>query len=969
MNRSGILLLLFAAFSMLGAHAHSADQRMNVLFIVADDLRPELGCYDKPHIHSPRIDELAARGMVFKRAYCQAAVCRASRVSLLTGLRPDSTEIWTNGSKHKHFRDHLSDIATLPQQFMDHGYQSLAFGKIYHGAFAVRNRWNDNDSWSVPGWLPDPRYYYTDEGVRIAREVFARKTKAKGPQIDNWTKSFVLGLSHEAPDVDDDVLQDGQIAARGIEALRTIKDKPFFLALGFLKPHLPFIAPKKYWDLYPPDKVKVASNLFAPQDAPRFASTAWGHPRTYTDFPNKGEPSDELVRELTRGYAACVSFVDAQVGRVLDELDRLGLRDNTIVVLWGDHGWHLGENHIWGKATNFELSTRAPLIMFDPRVKSAGGKTNALVEFVDVYPTLCELAGLPLPKHLEGTSFAPLLSHPDRAWKNAAFSQYPSGSHLGHSMRTDRYRFTRWTRNQKLGGLELYDHLSDPQENINIANDPENAKLVTQLTAQLNAGWRASLPPKPTRTLTQTRTPALKPVHTPARRSDELADTVRQCKKYLQSDDAGERKLLAGKLASHDDRWRSVLAALRPPTKLDGKPGYYREEHFSDAELRKKHPDDLIYYIVPKSYRPERATGLVIFMHGGGKGSPRNSPARYMQPEDPSEAYIGDIFEQTGLIGVAPSAPWNPNNHSRWTLPETDDYIADVITESATRFHIDPDRVILWGHSMGGFGGFQQVQRQPDRFAAVIASAGSWSLANWPVIRGTTFCIVHGTRDAEPGVRDRHTDIQFARQAHQLLSGLQIHHVYKEHPGPHPVVHAKKPVLEFLQNHSELKRERFPPQVAVASPVGFRANAAYKKSHSHWLSLDEAFEDSELEYDTLDIPGRGYKNDSPVDDWNGWMLTHQREKRPGAMVEAVNLGNNRFDIRTTGVAQFTLWLHPNMVNFNEPIHVTINGEPRTQQRLKPSLAILLDSFARRKDWNLTYPARWTIRVPAAEKSD
>jgi len=248
--------------------------------------------------------------------------------------------------------------------------------------------------------------------------------------------------------------------------------------------------------MYPPEKVIVAPNRDTPKDAPPFASTSWGHPRTYTDFPNEGEPPEELVRELTRGYAACVSYVDAQVGRVLDELDRLGLRDNTIVVLWGDHGWHIGENHIWGKATNFELSTRAPLIVSDPRMNAAGSKTKALVEFVDIYPTLCELAGLPLPDHLEGTSFVPLLDDPARAWKTAVFSQYPNKGHTGRSIRTDRYRFTRWMRYQKLGGLELYDHESDPQENVNLANQPENKELVKRLTAQLAAGWRLAVPPE-----------------------------------------------------------------------------------------------------------------------------------------------------------------------------------------------------------------------------------------------------------------------------------------------------------------------------------------------------------------------------------------------------------------------------------------------------------------------------------------
>ncbi len=493
MIRCCYLSLLLFVFS-IGTSTSEAEERMNVLFIAVDDLRPELGCYGKSYIKSPHIDQLAKRGMVFNRAYCQVAVCRASRVSLLTGLRPDSTEVWSNGSRHKHFRDHLTEIVTLPQQFKNHGYRTVSYGKIYHGAFNIRNGWNDKVSWTAPSWYPGPRYYYTDEGIKVARGVFARKTKATGPKIDDWVNHFVLGLSHEAPDVDDDVLQDGQIAIRGIKALRENRDKPFFLALGFLKPHLPFIAPKKYWDMYPTEKVQIASNLFAPKNATRFSPTSWGHPRTYTDFPDKGDPSEELTRELTRGYAACVSYLDAQIGRVLNELDHLGLRDKTIIVLWGDHGWHLGENHIWGKATNFELSTRAPLIVVDPRMEAAGSKIDALVEFVDIYPTLCQLANLPLPEHLEGTSFAPLLNQSKLPWKSAAFSQFPSSGYMGRSIRTNRYRFTQWTRQNKLGGMELYDHKSDPQENINIANEPENAELVKQLTDQLKAGWSKAVP-------------------------------------------------------------------------------------------------------------------------------------------------------------------------------------------------------------------------------------------------------------------------------------------------------------------------------------------------------------------------------------------------------------------------------------------------------------------------------------------
>lgn len=499
---SFITLSLLSFSSGPYAAGEQVRGRMNVLFIAADDLRPQLNCHGHTDMITPNLDKLASDGLLFDRAYCQAATCRASRVSLLTGLRPDSTEIWTNESRYDKFRDHLPDIVTLPQQFKKHGYHTQSFGKIFHGGLVIRQKWNDPVSWSVPAWFNEPRYYYTEAGIRTAREVFAKSTGATGAEIDDWVNHFVLGPSVEAPEVEDDVLQDGQIAVRGIRALREISknpDKPFFLALGFLKPHLPVIAPKKYWDMYPPEKVRVARNRGAPMNSPVLAATKWGHSRSYTDFPDEGEPPEELVLEITRGYAACVSYVDAQVGRVLAELDRLGLREKTIVIFWGDHGWHIGENHNWGKQTNFELSTRAPLILRDPRMKTSGCKTDALVEFVDIYPTLCELADLPLPGHLEGTSFAPLLEHPDFRWKPAAFSQFPNAarSHMGRTIRTDRYRYIEWTPLDNPGvidAMELYDHASDSPENFNVANRPENSTVIKQLRAQLAAGWQAALP-------------------------------------------------------------------------------------------------------------------------------------------------------------------------------------------------------------------------------------------------------------------------------------------------------------------------------------------------------------------------------------------------------------------------------------------------------------------------------------------
>ncbi len=505
----GVVSVAWLFFLCMGMGTTAeADGRLNVLFIAVDDLRPSLGCYGDPIVRSPNIDRLAKRGLVFNRAYCQQAVCGASRTSLLTGLRPDTTHCWGNRT---HFRQYVPEAITLPEHFKRHGYHAEGMGKIFHGAFKsayVGARMHDPQSWSTEFWMPGPRYYYTPQGIEIARQVYARTAKKTGAAIDNWVNDFVRGLSTEAPDVADNVLYDGQVADHAIESLGRIKDRPFFLAVGFIKPHLPFIAPLKYWRQYDASQISLADNPFAPQGAPQVALHNWGELRYYHDVPNKGPLSDLLAHKLIHGYYACISFIDTQVGRVLDELDRLGLRENTVVILWGDHGWHLGENGIWGKATNFELSARAPLIVSSPAMKSTGRATDALVEFVDIFPSLCELAGLPNPEQssgkgpppLEGASFAPLLDDPNRPWKSAAFSQYPRrvnnvGRVMGRSMRTDRYRLTEWASREKhFRAVELYDHQTDPGENENIAGRSENAELVEKLMKKLHAGWRAALP-------------------------------------------------------------------------------------------------------------------------------------------------------------------------------------------------------------------------------------------------------------------------------------------------------------------------------------------------------------------------------------------------------------------------------------------------------------------------------------------
>ncbi|MHC4444947.1 MAG: sulfatase [Planctomycetota bacterium] len=462
------------------------ERKTNILFIAVDDLRPELKCYGQEQIISPNIDRLAQRGLVFERAYCQQAICMASRSSLLSGCRADTARIYTNRPTRKL----LPNTVFLPQYFKNNGYHTEGLGKIYH------NNHDDALSWSVPHWLPE---HYKDSYVtKAGRKLLQRmrdEARSAGKKDPFQGKRIVRGMPWEIFDGPEDELPDAEIAGRAIEVLNEVKGKPFFLGVGFLRPHLPFVAPRKYWDMYEPGDIKLADNPFAPKDVPDIAMSQSSELRgQYRGVPQSGPIPDELSRRLIHGYYACVSFVDVQIGRVLNELNRLGLGGNTIIVLWGDHGWHLGDHGLWCKHTNFENATRSLLIVSVPGMKAAGAKTKALVEFVDIYPTLCELAGLPLPGHLEGTSFVPLLDNPRRQWKKAAFSHYPRGGYkvLGCSMRTDRYRYTEWRRleDNQIVDVELYDYKSDPDENVNIAGRPGNAELEKRLARMHKAGWQ-----------------------------------------------------------------------------------------------------------------------------------------------------------------------------------------------------------------------------------------------------------------------------------------------------------------------------------------------------------------------------------------------------------------------------------------------------------------------------------------------
>jgi len=491
----------------------SGSIKPNVLFIPVDDLRPELGCYGDTNIKTPNIDRLAAQGVVFEQTYCQQAVCNPSRASLLTGLRPDSTEVW---DLKRHFRDVLPDVVTLPQYFKENGYTSIGFGKTFH------NNDPDTISWSVipehiKGFPFDPDAVYINEvNLKIQAEK-AKKKEAAGLQKDQLGFMYVKANATECADVPDDFYYDGAQTTRAIEVLRELKTKkePFFLSVGYYRPHLPFNAPKKYWDMYDREKIPLAENQFPPKDSPTYAMHGDAELRGYDDakdLPLAYEKpwSEENQRKTKHGYYASVSYTDAQIGRLLDELERLGLTENTIIVLWGDHGWKLGEHNGWAKQTNYEIDTHVPMIISGAGVAAKGKHSPALTEFVDIYPTLCEMAELEVPSYLQGTSVVPLLENPDKEWKSAAFSQFLLGRYgrtttikkemMGYTMRTDKYRYVEWyewNKDDTRGNLlskELFDHDTDPQENQNLANQAQYKEIIDTLTMKLTDGWRKALP-------------------------------------------------------------------------------------------------------------------------------------------------------------------------------------------------------------------------------------------------------------------------------------------------------------------------------------------------------------------------------------------------------------------------------------------------------------------------------------------
>lgn len=489
------IILSTALLSFIPLHA--AENKPNVLFIAVDDLRPELGCYGNTLIKTPNIDRLAARGLVFNRAYVQQAVCGPSRTAVMTGKRPDATRVWDLDT---HFRIAMPDVVTVSQNFKMNGYHAAALNKIYHRGL------EDGRSWSEPHWYPNGTTVDTDlkdwtkqiKGKHgVVTEEYSVAPSEKSADRPNG-KSGKAGMAFEVSSKADDELPDGATAAEAVKRLHELKSKsePFFLAVGFLKPHLPFVAPKKYWDLYDPNQIPVPPTDHLPEGAPDYAGHTNGELHAYPGTPEGNPIPADFARKLRHGYYAAISYTDAQVGRLLDALDKEGLSDNTVIVLWGDHGWQLGEHGLWHKHTNYEVATRAPLIISLPDKQSAGKKCEAPVEFVDIYPTLADVCGLPAPADVDGASLKPFFANPAAPASKVAISQYPrkagktGGEKLmGYSIRDDRWRAVFWRElnGTKVIDTELYDEKNDPNELVSVAGKPENKAILDALSKHLPA--------------------------------------------------------------------------------------------------------------------------------------------------------------------------------------------------------------------------------------------------------------------------------------------------------------------------------------------------------------------------------------------------------------------------------------------------------------------------------------------------
>lgn len=521
---------LLVICSLLAPGFVFSQQHPNILLIISDDLRPELGCYGHPEVITPNIDSLAKKGVLFENAYCQAALSGPSRASLLSGLRPS-----TNGYIHNatRFRTLMPELETMPEYFGRHGYTTIRIGKIFHDD----DRKQMLDCFNTKAALPDfgrpaDADYKDPENKRRLNEHRRQKIAKYGP---TGIGGMALGPVCEFYDEQDDKYHDGYITRSAIETLKKLnrEQSPFLLCIGYKKPHLSFIAPKKYWDLYEGKNIPLPDNCRPPLNAPTFTLHDSFEVRTRMDVDKYGPFDPDFQRYLMRGYLACVSFVDQQIGRLMEALRQEGLEENTIIVFLGDHGWHLGEMGIWGKATNYEIATRVPMIIVDPHTGASGARSREIVELLDLFPTLADLAGLEAPHSLEGYSLRRILEKPEKSHDRIAVSQFPCPAlrewagvktsdnvrqeyfdfalkeietririenpdtplnifqeHvIGYSVRNERYRAIIWIDQRKIPfriiARELYDEKSDGSERVNIAREPRSQKILRRLESRM----------------------------------------------------------------------------------------------------------------------------------------------------------------------------------------------------------------------------------------------------------------------------------------------------------------------------------------------------------------------------------------------------------------------------------------------------------------------------------------------------
>jgi len=505
------LLLLVAC----NTQAFETKKKHNILFISIDDLRTTLGVYNDTIVVSPNIDQLASEGITFLEAFCQSAVCAPSRASLMTGLRPDSTRVWHLGDK---FRKINPDAVTMPQYFSKHGYHTVNLGKIFH------NYMPDSISWDEPDlrparylkneWLKrDGETFYISPDVNASQKIKRDSLLKLRPvrYADGWN----TGPAWEAADVHDSMYYDGaqnKLVEKTLTRLAH-SDKPFYMGLGYFRPHLPFTVPKRYWDLYDKNAIPLSNNPDIPKNAPRQTMNSMYELRHYDGFGHISHPtgsyrmSEDTIRTLRQGYYASVSYVDALIGDLINHMKKLNIYENTIIIVFGDHGYKLGDHNSWGKMTNYNIDLKVPLIIRYPNQANKGAQTKGITELVDIFPTLCDIADIEIPDYMQGTSLLPLIKNPKQQWKTAAFSQFhrrPKVSadgkrYMGYSINTDQYHYIEWySWNHKKGikgelkNTELFDRIKDPFESENIAYHNDIIKVKEELATQLAAGWQAA---------------------------------------------------------------------------------------------------------------------------------------------------------------------------------------------------------------------------------------------------------------------------------------------------------------------------------------------------------------------------------------------------------------------------------------------------------------------------------------------